>query len=389
MTIPTILMLTPVIPSPTGGGSPIRAAAILECLSRIGRVVVVQVECWGETANAADRSWCRAKSAAIVVMQPGRLDTMPEIVADAMQAAGLDPRIDAMYVFRQIVGPAGLACKARFGPQVTMLDLDDDECQLDQFLIAHQRERGNHEGATALAASEQRRRAMRGILVSRFDRVFMSNPSDTASLARAHPSACISLLPNVVPTAMVAAHAPREPWRMLFLGTLSYLPNEDAVAWFIREVLPAIRAREPRMRLRVAGVGIPEGLAPLLSGEGVDFAGEVPDVAPEYAAAGMLVVPLRAGSGTRIKILEAFAHGTPVVSTSIGASGLDARDGQHLLIADSPEALVQRCVQLAHDASLRKSLAREAQCWVAEHHSIDVMHRVISEALSPVGGASG
>jgi glycosyltransferase involved in cell wall biosynthesis len=387
--IPTILMLTPVIPSPTGGGSPIRAAAILESLARIGRVVVVQVECWGETANAADRSWCRAKSAAMVVMQPGRLDTLPDIVADAMQAAGLDLRIDAMFVFRQIVGPAGLACKGRFAPQVSVLDLDDDECQLDQFLIAKQRERGDHEGAAALAASEQRRRTLRQILMGRFDRVFMSNLADTVSLAREHPSVGISLLPNVVPHARVPAHVVREPWRILSLGTLNYLPNEDGVAWFIRDVLPAIRAVEPRMRLRVAGVGMPEGLVPLLSSDGVDFAGEVPDVAPEYAAACMLVVPLRAGSGTRIKILEAFAHGTPVVSTSIGAAGLDARDGQHLLIADSPQELAQRCVQLASDTVLQESLAREALQWVTAHHSIDVMHRAIADAIASAGGLRG
>jgi glycosyltransferase involved in cell wall biosynthesis len=382
---PTMLMLTPVIPSPTGGGSPIRAAAILESLTRIGRVVVVQVECWGETANAADRSWCRAKSAAMVVMQPARLDAMPDIVADAMQATGLDLRIDAMYVFRQIVGPAGLACKERFAPTVSVLDLDDDECQLDQFLIALQRKRGDHVGAAALAASEQRRRTLRQILINRFDQVFLSNPTDARSLARAHPSARIALLPNVVPPAHAATHVARDPWHMLFLGTLSYLPNEDGVAWFIRDVLPAMRAREPRMTLRVAGVGMPEGLSMLLASDGVDFAGEVPDVAPEYAAACMLVVPLRAGSGTRIKILEAFAHGTPVVSTSIGAAGLDVRDGQHLLIADSPQELAQRCIQLAHDAALRESLTREALQWVTANHSIDVMHRAIVDALSSAG----
>jgi glycosyltransferase involved in cell wall biosynthesis len=384
---PTILMLTPVIPSPTGGGSPIRAAAILECLSRIGRVVVVQVECWGDTANVADRSWCRAKAAAMVVMQPGRLDTMPEIVADAMQAAGLDPDVDAMYVFRQVLGPVGLACKARFAPQVSVLDLDDDECQLDRFLVTLRREGGDPKGAALLAASEHRRRAMREILLKRFERVFLSNPADSAALARDHPSVRISLLPNVVPPAQTATHVARDPWRMLFLGTLSYLPNEDGVGWFIREVLPAIRAQEPRMRLRVAGVGLPGGLAPLLSMDGVDFAGEVPEVAPEYAAAGMLVVPLRAGSGTRIKILESFAHGTPVVSTTIGAAGLGVRHGEHLLIADSPEALTQSCIRLAHDAALRESLACHASEWVAAHHSLDFMHRTIAEALQAPGSA--
>jgi glycosyltransferase involved in cell wall biosynthesis len=380
---PTILMLTPVMPSPTGGGSLIRAAAILESLARIGRVVVVHVECWGATANSADRSWCRGKAAAMVVMQPGRLGALPDVVLDAMQAAGLGDRIDAMYVFRQIVGPAGLACRERFAPRISVLDLDDDECALDRFLVALHRERGDSHAASALESGQDRRRMMRDMLLRRFDRVFLSNPADVQSMRRETGCGHIGLLPNVIGTAHVAEHVQRDACRMLFLGTLSYLPNEDGLAWFIREVLPRARAIDPRMSLRVAGVGSPDGLSALLSADGVDFAGEVPDVAPEHAAAGMLVVPLRAGSGTRIKILEAFSYGTPVVSTTIGAAGLDVTDGQHLLFAESPDAFAQSCVQLAHDAPRRAALARSASQWVATHHSADVMHRILAEAIMP------
>ncbi len=382
---PVILMLTPVMPSPTGGGSPIRAAAILESLSRIGRVMVVHVESWGATADVADRSWCRSKAESVLVLQTFRLQDLPDIVADAMDAAGLGVRVDAMCVFRQVVGPVGLACRERFSPRVSLLDLDDDEVHLDKFLIALRRARGDVKGAAALTAGEDRRRTMRAILVKRFDRVFLSNPTDVDSLRIQHPASRIELLPNVVPPAQRATHVARDPMRMLFLGTLSYLPNEDGVSWFIEDILPKVRATEPSMRLRVAGVGLPEGLMPLLSRDGIDFAGEVHDVAPEYAGAGMLVVPLRAGSGTRIKILEAFSHGTPVVSTSIGAAGLDVTDGTHLLIADSPEAMAQCCTRLARDTALRDSLARNAARWVAEHHSIDVMHRTIADALAPIG----
>lgn len=382
---PVILMLTPVMPSPTGGGSPIRAAAILESLTRIGRVMVVHVESWGTTPDAADRSWCRSKAEAVVVLQTLRLQDLPDIVADSMAAAGLSDRIDAMYVFRQIIGPVGLACRERFAPRVSVLDLDDDEVQLDKFLIALRRERGDSEGAAALAAGEDRRRMMRAILVKRFDRVFLSNPADVDCVRAQHPGARIELLPNVVMPAAAAAGVERDPMRMLFLGTLSYLPNEDGIGWFIRDILPRVRASEPRIRMQVAGVGLPEGLVPLLSRDGVDFVGEVHDVAPEYAAAGMLVVPLRAGSGTRIKILEAFSHGTPVVSTSIGAAGLRVTDGEHLLIADPPDAFANCCTRLARDAALRESLARNAARWVAQHHSVDVMHGVIADALAPIG----
>ena len=384
---PVILMLTPVMPSPTGGGSPIRAAAILESLTRIGRVMVVHVESWGTTPDAADRSWCRSRAEAVVVLQTFRLQDLPDIVADAMAAAGLGERIDAMYVFRQIVGPVGLACRERFVPRVSVLDLDDDEVQLDKFLIALRRERGDEEGASALAAGEDRRRTMREILVKRFDRVFLSNPADAASVRAQHRGARIELLPNVVMPPAVAADVARKPMRMLFLGTLSYLPNEDGVEWFIREILPKVRAIEPLMRLQVAGVGLPEDLVPILARDGVDFVGEVQDVGPEYASAGMLVVPLRAGSGTRIKILEAFSHGTPVVSTSIGAAGLRVTDGEHLLIADLPDAFATCCARLARDAALRESLARNAARWVAQHHSVEVMHGIIADALAPVGCA--
>lgn len=384
--MPTILMLTPVMPSPTGGGSLIRAAAILESLTRIGRVVVVHVECWGPTANSADRSWCRGKAAAMVVMQSGRLGSMPDVVLDVMQAAGLGQRIDAMYVFRQLLGPLGLACRERFAPRVSVLDLDDDESTLSQVLVAMQRERGDPEGATALESGRHRRRTIRDILLRRFDRVFLSNASDVHSMRRETGCGHIGLLPNVIPTARMAAHVTRNPYRMLFLGTLSYLPNEDGIGWFIREILPRVRAIDSRMSLRVAGVGSSDALGALLARHGVDFAGEVPDVAPEYAAAGMLVVPLRAGSGTRIKILEAFSHGTPVVSTAIGAAGLDVTDGEHLLFADSPDAMAQCCVRLACDTSLRESLARNASQWVANQHSLDVMHRVLAAAMGPSGG---
>lgn len=384
---PVILMLTPVMPSPTGGGSPMRAAAILECLARIGRVVVVHLECWGGTPEVADRSWCRERASAIAVVQTRRLADMVSIAADALAAAGMGDRVDAMYVFRQIVAPSGLACRERFAPRVSVLDLDDDEVQLDRFLASLRRERGDAEGAAALAAGMERRQAKRAILLERFDRVFLSNPADVTSLQRAHPSVQIGFLPNVVARARAASHVAIDPYRMLFLGTLAYLPNEDGVAWFIREVLPLVRASQAGMRLRVAGVGQPQSLMPMLSHDGVDFAGEVPEVAPEYAAAGMLVVPLRAGSGTRIKILESFRHGTAVVSTTVGAAGLDVADGEQLLIADSPEAIAQCCLRLARDAALRQSLAARAAEWVERHHSLDVMHGIIETALRPIGAA--
>jgi glycosyltransferase involved in cell wall biosynthesis len=115
---------------------------------------------------------------------------------------------------------------------------------------------------------------------------------------------------------------------------------------------------------------------------GVDLVGPVAELAPEYAAASMLVVPLRAGSGTRIKILEAFIHRTPVVSTSIGAEGLAVTHGEHLLIADTPAEFADCCLRLDRDPVLRDKLVSSAYEWVVREHSIETVRRTICDCLN-------
>jgi glycosyltransferase involved in cell wall biosynthesis len=112
--------------------------------------------------------------------------------------------------------------------------------------------------------------------------------------------------------------------------------------------------------------------------------GAVANLAPEYASAGMLVVPLRAGSGTRIKILEAFQHRTPVVSTTKGAEGLAVTNGEHLLIADTPEEFAAACLRLSTDDDLCRRLTERAHAWVVQHHSIDTVRKILCKCLGNV-----
>lgn len=99
----------------------------------------------------------------------------------------------------------------------------------------------------------------------------------------------------------------------------------------------------------------------------------------------MLVVPLRAGSGTRIKILEAFRHGTPVVSTTKGAAGLAVVHGEHLLLADTPAAMVEACLRLCRDSDLRDRLGAAAAAWVAREHGLEAMEAVLGGAIDAAG----
>lgn len=146
----------------------------------------------------------------------------------------------------------------------------------------------------------------------------------------------------------------------LFVGQLTYEPNRDAVAWFARDVLPLIRARRPDACFRVVGDHDADVVDGLRGIPGVELTGEVPDVTAELAQASVVVVPLRFGGGTRIKVLEAFAHGVPVVSTTVGCEGLDVENGRHVLLADDPSSMAAACLRLLDDEEGRTALRAQA-----------------------------
>jgi glycosyltransferase involved in cell wall biosynthesis len=142
-----------------------------------------------------------------------------------------------------------------------------------------------------------------------------------------------------------AAPGRGEPLRLLFVGSLNYEPNAQGLEWFAREVAPRVRER---VEIEVEVVG-PGRRGPELPG--VTYLGRVDDVGSAYTRAHAAVVPLRAGAGSRLKVVEALARGVPLVSTSLGVEGYDVADGEHALIADDPEGLAERFALL--DASLR------------------------------------
>jgi glycosyltransferase involved in cell wall biosynthesis len=154
----------------------------------------------------------------------------------------------------------------------------------------------------------------------------------------------------------------REPAHVLFLGSLDWRPNLDAAKLLLNEVFPAVRAQEPSARLSLVGRHPPDWLERLVpSRPGVTLHGDVADVRPFLARCGMMAVPLRIGGGSRLKILEALACETPVISTRIGAEGLLLENEKHLLVVDRVEdmatALV-RCIRDPHQAQAQARLGR-------------------------------
>ena len=196
-----------------------------------------------------------------------------------------------------------------------------------------------------------------------------TSEADAATIRSSVPTP-VSVIPNGVDLAALPLSplSLGKPERLVFVGTLRYWPNVEGVTWLLRQVLPHVRAAIPSVEVTIVGSDPPPALQALARAASVRLTGRVPEVTPWITRAGIVVVPLRSGGGTRLKILEAFALGRPVVSTSIGAAGLDVCDGQHLLLADTPEAFADAIVRLIRDAALRSQLVAAARQLVVERY---------------------
>ena len=174
---------------------------------------------------------------------------------------------------------------------------------------------------------------------------------------------------------------------LVFCGSMDWLPNEDGVAYFLDEILPLIKTRRAAVRLTVVGRNPSPRLCRLVAErDDVTLTGWVEDTRPHLAAAALCIVPLRIGGGTRMKIYEAMAMGKVVVSTSIGAEGLEVSDGTNIVLADRPEDFAARCVELLADASRRHAIARAARTLVEERFSwsrvADEFERICANAAA-------
>jgi glycosyltransferase involved in cell wall biosynthesis len=200
----------------------------------------------------------------------------------------------------------------------------------------------------------------------------------------------ISVVPNAVDTD---SYSPGETNGatgaspvLLFQGSMDWFPNRDAVEFFARAILPEVRKTCPGVRFVVAGRNPPAELIAELK-DGVEFTGTVLDMRPYLSAATVVVVPLRMGSGTRIKILEACAVGKPVVSTSVGAEGLGLEPEKEILLADDPAAFARSVVKLLQDPARRTAMARLARAVIVERYSHIALKKTLDTVLSSLARA--
>ena len=202
----------------------------------------------------------------------------------------------------------------------------------------------------------------------------------------------MALVPNTIDVDAYSTVEPSEDARVLYLAGMDWLPNQDAVKYFIGDILPTLKIAVPNVKFTVAFS--PEHAPPRRFRErfahiaGVDFV-ETHNVRAEFGQAAVLVVPLRVGSGTRFKILEAGAMAIPTVSTRIGAEGLDFRNGQEIFLEDDPQRFAAVTARLLRDSSLRRAMGSAARARVERQYGFNVLRNTLAEAVGRAVGTSG
>jgi len=221
---------------------------------------------------------------------------------------------------------------------------------------------------------------LEALLIPRFDDSIVCSEDDRQRLRRRFPGTRWHVVPNAIAEPAKNDAAGHGRFTFMFAGQLGYLPNWDAVLFFCTRVLPILRQAAPG-RFRVLIVGRAGGDLDRLTGiDEVEIAVDPPDIAPYYAQADAVIVPLRGGSGTRIKIIEAFSYGLPVVSTTIGAEGLEVTPQADILVGDGPQAFAEQCRRIMVDDGLRRRIAAAGHELWRTRYSLSAL----AEALAAV-----
>ena len=175
------------------------------------------------------------------------------------------------------------------------------------------------------------------------------------------------------------------PPTIIHLGTMFWPPNVAGVLWFARQVLPRIWEEAPEARFIVAGKDPPQEVQKLAKDSRIQVTGYVPDPLPYLEQVDAFVVPLNAGGGMRVKILDAWLWGIPIIATPIGAEGIDLHDGENILIADSPGAFAEAVVRVLTDMALNRRMRAQGRAWVEANYAWRNVYRLVDQIYARLG----
>jgi glycosyltransferase involved in cell wall biosynthesis len=400
--------MTGTVPREHGIGIEQRAAHTLKALAKLGRVHVVyfgppaSAAIVPESARAMCASWHVISGRTpfdlarwlrrVYVRLPGlpappapaRAWLARHVQLEGSAAQRRLPEIlpaapSYVHVFRLGLAPLAASFMRASTTQVC-IDVDDLESSTLDLLAARAEQARESGLAWTFATMAGAARRFEQTWLPQASSIAVCSERDRLTMKARFAAAQVTVLPNVFAVPERPLERSRDPQRLqlLFVGALGYYPNIDALRFLVRDVLPLLRRDAGRpITLHVAGRGGTRTLRQELRRvREVVLHGAVDDLTPLYARVDVAVCPIRAGGGTRIKILEAFAYGVPVVATSMGAAGLSVTQGRELLLAENAEDFARAIGRAASD-SYGTLLSDGARAFVLGHHSEARFHEVV------------
>jgi Glycosyltransferase len=385
-----ILVVTPQLPDPPQWGFAIRVRELVRELSlRHGVTLLSYARSWQDENIHALQAICESVRAVPApwpyeAEQPGRLRSLASfkpyaarrLTSAAMQRALHELLADGAFDLVQVESSLMSGLDLSRAP-ATILDEHNIEYELlgRTARVESALPRKLFNLVEFLKVRHTERQAWK-----RFDGCVATSERELSKIASAVPGKPVATVPNGVDLAGFAPQRAVLTSGLVFTGLMSYRPNIDAVTYFVREILPLIHRTRPAETFTIVGWGITDEVRALL-GPQVIATSRVPDVRPYLAGAAAVVAPIRIGSGTRLKVLEALAMARPLVSTSLACEGLNLEPGRHLLVADDPSRFAEAVIRVLEDQPLADRLgaagrqAMESQYgWDASAARLEALH---------------
>jgi glycosyltransferase involved in cell wall biosynthesis len=400
-----VLFLTQLLPYPLVSGAKIRAYYVLRYLATKHQVTllsfvrpddrsqdVAHLERFLETVHTVpiQRSWLRNVRAGAVGLATGRPMTIVREEIGVMQRRVrqllANGNFDVVHADQIPMAQYGLLAPDAGGKR--LLDQHNATFRLVGRLARNEPRWWMRQMLQREAGAFARYEAD---VCQRYDYVSFVAEEDRRDLLAHMPSGALAgrnmVIPICVePQAVQSVIPSQRPWRVTHIGTMFWPPNAEGVVWFWEEVWPQVRAQMPQSRLTIIGKNPPQHIQALDKNRDVDVLGFVDDLSPYLAETAVFIVPLLAGGGMRVKILDAWSWGLPIVSTSVGAEGIAFRQGEQILIADTPQAFARATCRLVDDPALRERLRANGRAWLEDRYDWQRVYPVWDEVYARLLG---
>lgn len=399
---PQMLFLSPEFPWPPASGGRLRTLSLLKCLAAHFGIHLVTFAEGQPDENHLNplrslaervtimpllvrrrspwRRYARNLGRAVRFVHP-LVDRYSESPARAAMRKLLEEKTEWVWLEHLWVAPYVDRLRQ---PATTVLDLHNVESDYYRQLRVASGSRMEQAGYYVFEKSARR---IERRYLPLFGHVLAVSAEDKQLLSRDAAPERVHVLPNAVQVSPASCAEDAGEKMLYFAGRLDYPPNELAVDWFHRHVWPLIRNRQPDVKWTIVG-GSDESLGRKLRLDPhIVLAGRVEETEPYLRSSSVVVVPITAGGGTRFKILEAWAAGKPVISTTAGARGLAAQHGDNIWIADTPQDFCSGVLRLLSEPALRAQLSARGRETVVEHYSFQRLHEKLEAVLQAAPGA--